>query len=253
MSYYLIDYTKKTNDFNFDNLIIGRKITIDQDTSKYYLYYQDDPNDNPKELYIRLPILRLIYQMANYKYNQLNIPIYPNWERTNNFVESFKKIESDIEECFKKKKIKKEFVSLISKKNILNFIKANINDKIKITSNILNQKITLADFKINGQIDVVLKISYIWSKGSKMGLSSQIYQIKYIAPPEQLNINFIDPEPSLPIPPPLPIFFTKTNPEKNVQPSVPELPPQMKLKLIPSIKDLQKAIKGLKPVNNNEE
>ena len=78
-----------------------------------------------------------------------------------------------------------------------------------------------------------------------------IYQIKYLAPPDQLNINFIDPD------------FIETEiftpfvgpkivePLKRDEVHKPiELPPQMKLSLIPSINDLKNAIKGLKPVNN---
>ena len=141
MSYYLIDFTSNTNDFNFDNLIIGRKIKIDQDNAKYYIYYQNDQADTPKEIYIRLPILRLIYSMANHKFSQLSIPIYPNWEGTTKFVDFIKKLESDIEECFNRKNLKKEWVSLLNKKNMLNFIKASINDNIKISSNIENKNI----------------------------------------------------------------------------------------------------------------
>ena len=36
MSYYLIDFTKNINDYNFDNLIIGKKIN-----TKHYIYYQN--------------------------------------------------------------------------------------------------------------------------------------------------------------------------------------------------------------------
>lgn len=269
MSYYLIDFTSKTNDFNFDNLIIGKKIKIDQDNAKYYIYYQNDQSDTPKEIYIRLPVIRLIYPMGNHKYNQILLPIYPNWEGTNRFIEFMKKLEQDIDECFSKKNIKREWVSLINKKNLLNFIKTNLNDNVKITSNVENKKVTLADFKINGQIDLVIKLSYIWSKSNKMGLSSQIYQIKYLAPPEQLNINFIDPDIPKKLfiqmpPPPISSINPSTNipnPESialksmSMSGMVPaaELPPQIKLKMIPSMKDLQKAIKGLKPIVNKDE
>ena len=255
MSYYLIDFTSKNNDFNFDNLIIGRKIKMDQENCKYYIYYQIDSSDTPKEIYIRLPILRLIYNISNYKYNQLSIPIYPNWDGTNKFIDFIKILEQDINECFIKKNIKKEWVSIINKKNTLNFIKASLNDNIKITSNLQNQKISINDFKINGQIDVVIKMSLIWCKNSKMGLSSQIYQIKYIAPPEQLNINFIDTE--LPktsssiLPKDIPLLNSIVPVNKQEENN--ELPPQLKIKMIPSIKDLQKAIKDLKPVSNNVE
>jgi hypothetical protein len=264
MSYYLIDFSTNKIDFTFDQLIIGRKIKMDQENSKYYIYYQVDSNDTPKEIYLRLPKLRLIYNMGNHKFNQLSIPIYPNWEQTNIFIDWIKNFEKNIEECFKGKKINREFVSLISKKNLLNFIKANVNDKLKITSNIENKQLKLEDFKINGQIEIVIKISYIWSRGEKLGLSSQLYQIKYYAPPDQLDINFIDPTPkiSIPIPPPPPSFLLpnnpiKVNPEeiaiKSANLTGSSLPPQIPIKMIPSVKDLQKAIKGLKSVNNKEE
>ena len=37
-----------------------------------------------------------------------------------------------------------------------------------------------------------MKLTHVWANQTKIGLSSQIYQIKYYAPPEQLEINFID-------------------------------------------------------------
>ena len=100
MSYHLIDFTLKDINFEFDNLIIGKKIKVDQDISKYYIYYQNEQSEIPKEIYIRLPIIRLIYSMANHKFNQLSIPIYPNWDGTNKFIEFIKKLEQDISECF---------------------------------------------------------------------------------------------------------------------------------------------------------
>ena len=36
------------------------------------------------------------------------------------------------------------------------------------------QKITLNDFKINGEIEMVIKVSFIWSNAEKIGLSSQL-------------------------------------------------------------------------------
>ncbi len=251
MSYYLLDFTKKIN-FSFDNLIIGKKISLDNDNYKYYIYYQENEIESPKEIYIRLPQLRIIYNLGNYKYNQLSIPIYPSWEGTNNFIEFIENLERDIIECFNQKNIKKEWKSILLKKGNMTFIKANVFDKFKITSNTLSTNITLTDFKINGQIDIVLKISYLWSKGINIGLSSQIYQIKYLAPPCQLDINFIDEEKKIVLPQLIPL----------APPLAPQLPILLKqektdkidkvekvVKVIPSVNDLQKAIKGLKSVN----
>ena len=140
---------------------------------------------------------------------------------------------------------------------MLNLIKCYINENPKITSNIDNKPITLADFKINGQIELVLKLSYIWANNSKYGLSSSIYQIKYYAPPEQLDINFIDPEPPVrkPIiqvsPPIIPHIQINQITDPFNQKQDKPLPSQAPIKMIPSLKDLQKAIKSLKPVDDN--
>ena len=262
MSYYLIDFSKKSNDFDFENLIIGKKIKTDQDNYKYYLYYYNDQSDTPCEIYLKLPKFRLIYNLANHKYDKLSIPIYPNWDLSNEFVDWIKVFEKNIEECFLSNKQKREFISIISKKNMLNFIKCYINEKTKITSNIDGKNITLNDFKINGQIEMVLKISYIWGNNNKMGLSSSIYQVKYYAPPDQLDINFIDPihipsrKPlldSIPITntPITNIPIRNTNTKLPDQQIVSQIPQQIQVKMIPSLKDLQKAIKSLKPVEDN--
>jgi hypothetical protein len=251
MSYHIFDFNNKDiiePQYNFDNIIIGKRIKIDVDNNIYYIYYNDpDLVSAPKEIYIRLPKIRLIYNMANHKYNQLKIPIYPNWEQSENFIQFIKTVETDIYSCFQEKKINKEFCSLLSKKNGFAFIKTKLGDQYKITSN-LDKQVTLNDFKINGEIEMVIKISFIWSNAEKIGLSSQLYQIKYYGPPEQLEIDFID------INPP-------TKPINKIPPVIPTPPilppptvmndtfPQIKLKMIPSVKDLQNAIKLLKPAN----
>lgn len=198
MSYYLIDFSKLSNDYDFDNLIIGKKIKLDQNNCKYYIYYNikllDTISDTLNEIYIKLPKIRLLYNLANFKYNKLSIPIYPNWDLTNNFIDWIKNLENNIIECFSNNKTKREFVSIISKKNTISFLTCYLNDTTKITSNLENKltNTTFNDFKINGQVEIVIKLSYIWANNNKYGLSSSIYQIKYYAPPDQLNINFID-------------------------------------------------------------
>ena len=239
MSYYLIDFTKKDQDFDFDNLIIGKKINTDQKYSKYYIYYEE--NNTASEIYIKLPKIRTIYNLSNHKFNSLNLPIYPEFEATNNFISFIKTLESNILECFKKKN--KEFVSLINKKDSLHFIRMNTFDKINITSNI-NKPVTINEFKINSQLEIVIKLSYIWANQTKLGLSSQVYQIKYWAQPEQLEINFIDPE----IEKPVKKIITYTPPEhttQNIQ------LPQHNLIMRPSLSlaDLNNARKSLKKIN----
>ena len=231
MSYYILNYTK-IKDFNFDNLIIGNKINNDQKYSKYYIYYKED--DITSELYIRLPKIRTIYNLSNLKYNSLKLPIYPEFEITNNIIEFIKNLENNIIDRFKKKK---EFISLISKKESLQFIKMNIFDKINITSN-TNQQITINDFKINSELEIVIKISYIWTNQLKFGLSSHIYQIKYWAPPEQLGINFIDT--------PLKIINSKPPNIINSQPIIIQPLIQNNVIIRPSLADLNNAIKSLR-------
>lgn len=246
MSYYLVDFTKKDPEFNFDNLIIGKKINTDQKYSKYYIYYEE--NNTASEIYIKLPKIRNIYNLSNHKFNSLNLPIYPEFDATTGFISFIKSLESNILECFKKKN--KEFVSLINKKDSLQFIRMNIFDKINITSN-TNKTITINDFKINSQLEIVIKLSYIWTNQTKLGLSSQVYQIKYHAPPEQLEINFIDPE----------IQTAKII--KKFIPDVPSSyqPPshttpiqltQNNIVIRPSLADLSNAIKSLRNVKNSD-
>lgn len=243
MSFYLLDFLSSKVNFNFDNLIIGKKIKLDNNNSKYYIYYQPE-NEEPKEIYIRLPRLRLIYNMSNLKYNQLSIPIYPNWEQTNVFVNFIKQLESDIKSCFSNRNI--EWKSILNKKKSLNFIKTSTYDNYKITSNTENKNITLNDFQINGQIDLVIKISNIWIKNNRFGLSSQLYQIKYLAPPEQLNINFIDTEEKKEIINTQEILIKPVIKTEEIK----TMPPQ--IKLVPNIKDLEKAINKLKPIKHLE-
>lgn len=258
MSYYLIDFSKKSNDFSFDNLIIGKRIKIDQDNCKYYIYYQSEETETPSEIYIKLPKIRLIYHMGNHKFDKLSIPIYPNWDLTNSFVDWIKKFEIDIQECFSESKIKREYVSILAKKNMLNLIKCYINENPKITSNIDGKTVGLSDFKINGQIELVIKISYIWANNTKYGLSSSIYQIKYYGPPEQLDINFIDQEtPSKISKSSVPVTskaihmsHTDLSISKS-QKQESQIPPQTSVKMSLSPKDLLNAIKSLKPVDDN--
>ena len=88
---HLIDLNISDTTFSFDDFIIGRRIKFDKDNSKYYVYYQPTIDDAPKEIYLKLPKLRLIYGMGNNKYSQIKIPIYPNWDKTENSIKLIKK------------------------------------------------------------------------------------------------------------------------------------------------------------------
>ena len=246
-SYQLVDITKEDSVFN--HIVIGNKLSTIDSMSKYYLYCQNEMSEVPKEIYIRVPRLRLIYSMANQKYSMIKIPIYPNWETTDKFIDFIKNIEEEIFNTLNKKN---ERISIISKKNGLLLLKTKLPDNVKITSN-LNKEVTLNDFKINGMIELVIRISCVWVKENKMGLTSQIYQIKYFAPPEQLDINFIDEPiasqivkiPSFHGPPihNIPTSICLPPPPKNV------IPDQIGVRIVPSVKDLQGALKKLKLID----
>jgi len=187
MSYYLVDLDKEIN-FDFDNLIIDSKIDLENNGSKYLLFYLD--KNEPKELFVKLPKLRLTYDWKNFKYNQLKIRITPKYEKTNNMIDFFNDLESKIksQKYFNKKST--EFISLIIKEKC-NYIKTFFQEnKTKISP-----KMKINDFKLNGEIEMVIRLNNVWKKENKVGLSSQLYQIKYYPPPEEININFIDDEP----------------------------------------------------------
>ena len=94
---------------------------------------------------------------------------------------------------------------------------------------------------------MVLKVGYIWTNNNKIGLSSQLYQIKYYAPPEQLNIDFID---NIIIPiiitdkQSIPVKINDSKVVSNIEIKK-EVSP---IKMVPSMKDLQNALKGLKKI-----
>ena len=182
MTYQLIDFNNNNIDFDYDKLLIGKKISNDEDTSKYYLYYIID---SPKELYIKLPKIRYIYNLANYKYNQLNIPLYPLWDKLSKFIKFIKELETNIFSVFENKISNCEMTNLIYKKNQISFMKINVFENFKLYNN--NKEITFNDIKINSEIEVIVKISFIWNKNNKIGLSCNLIQINNISSPEYFN------------------------------------------------------------------
>ena len=236
MSYYLIDLEKDI-EFDFDKLIIDTKIDLENNGSKYLLFYLD--KNEPKEIFVKLPKLRLTYDWKNFKYNQLKIRVTPKYEKTNKMIDFFIDLEEKIKshKYFNKKSF--EFNSLIVKEKC-NYIKTFFQEnKTKISP-----KMKIIDFKLNGEIEMVIRLNNIWKKDNKIGLSSQLYQIKYHPPPDEININFIDDEiEEKPI--------IKTQPILSLPPQIsnplPFLQEKPKLAINP---ELLKSIK-LKPVDKN--
>jgi hypothetical protein len=192
MSYYLINLEKKY-ECETEHIIIDNKMDIDEDSSRFLIYYLED--EIPKEIYLKLPKIRLINDWSNYKYNQLKIRITPKYEKTDRIIEIINALEEKIKTSkqFNKKK-KLEFVSILTKDKCYHLKTFFQENKTKISSDVKGKNIKITDFKNNGEIQMVLKLNHIWQKNDKFGLSSQLYQIKYFAPPDEQNINFIDKE-----------------------------------------------------------
>ena len=87
MSYYFLDYE---NDVNFDNIIIGPNIRFDNNSSRNYMYYIDG---SPKEILIKMPLTRLIYNFQNLKFNQTKLPLYPMYDKLKKFLSFIKTLE----------------------------------------------------------------------------------------------------------------------------------------------------------------
>lgn len=181
MSYYLIDINTEVD---FTKIIIGDPVYINDELQKIYIYYLDD---KPKEILIKIPPIRLIYNYKNLKYNQIKLPIYPNWDRTIKFIKLLKKIEK-----FIKSNIKcdhGEFINSIEKNQNISSIKLNINPDIKISS-LINT--SLHELKPNSEVECIINVSFIWLKKKSYGLSLSCHQLKYTPKIDESNVDFFD-------------------------------------------------------------
>jgi hypothetical protein len=182
MNYYIYDFN---NEFDFEKIIIGKKVTQTfdnlEDTNKnifkYYIYYLDVI---PKDLYINLPSIRIIYNYKNNKFNQINLPIYPLYDKTKELILFLKKLKNKIIETIINEN--KDFYNFLEKKDKLYILKFKINNE------------NLFDLKINSEIKGLINISHIWENQNKFGLS--LYSSKLILNPK-IDINFLDDEKKL--------------------------------------------------------
>ena len=194
MDYYLIDFKDELN-YTFDNVIIGKKISCSSTSEnifKYYIYYSNDVS--PKSIYIKVPKVRLIYKLGQNNYNQEKIVLYPSYDLLQTFINFIKELEENITTCIIKKYSDLELNSILIKNSINNnySLKVNIDDKIKITST-LNKTINFKDFKINNEVEMIIKLNHIWMKDNKFGINVSLYQIKYYGSLQELNIDLLDP------------------------------------------------------------
>lgn len=170
MSYYIYDFK---NEFDFDKLIITKQITIDNNIFRYNLYYLDDV---PKDLFIKLPSIRLIYNYNNLKYSQIKLPLFPQYDKTLKFLSFFKKLQKIIKE---KLQINKIFTNSIEKKDNLKLIKLNISSEFK-------------NFKTNGELNGLINICYVWENENSYGISLGLSRFDYTPKVENFNDLFID-------------------------------------------------------------
>ena len=224
MSYYLLDFNNNI-EFDYDKILIGKKISNDEETAKYYMYYVID---SPKELYIKLPKIRYIYNLGNYKYNQLNIPLYPLWDKLSKFLKFIKELETNIFSVFENKISNCEMTNLIYKKNQISFMKINVFENFKLYNN--NKEITFNDIKINNEIEIIVKINFIWNKNNKFGLSCNLIQINNITLPD----NFIKQQ-----------VIENTDKKKSLG-IISSGPPSILSGFVPSVSDLTNALLKIK-------
>ena len=195
MSYFIIDFETDSK-YNFDNIIIDDKLILSNESNKYLIFYD---KYNAYELYLKIPRIRLTFDWNNMKYNNIKLRITPKYSKSDNFIKYILDLEDYIITSKNIKKKNLEFMSILEKERGVYYLKTFLNEnKILITSD-LDTKIKFTDFKNNGEIQIILKICGVWQKNNKYGLSTNIYQIKYYAPPEdhkkdmfENNINILE-------------------------------------------------------------
>jgi hypothetical protein len=175
--------------YNFDDIIIDDKIIISNESNKYLIFYD---KCNAYELYLKIPRVRLTFDWNNIKYNSIKLRITPKYSKIDNFIKFILDFENYIINCKNIKKKNLEFMSILEKERGIYYLKTFLNEnKVLITTD-LNTKIKFTDFKNNGEIQIILKICGVWQKNNKYGLSTNIYQIKYYAPPEDHNKDMLE-------------------------------------------------------------
>jgi len=181
MSYYLYNFEEE---FDYDKLIIGDKIKLENNGYRYYIYYLDK---TPKDFYIKLPSIKLIYSYKNNKYNQIKLPLYPMYDKTEKLVSFLKKMKKKIKAI---NETDKKYSDSIEKKENLKLLKINISNDFKATYK--NEKIDIKELKTTSEIYGIINIPYIWENENSYGLSLNATKIMYIPKIENENVDFID-------------------------------------------------------------
>lgn len=162
----------------FDNLILSKKIS-NETNGKYHIYYCDDYG-NIKNVILKIPPLRLLYNYSNQSFNQVNFPLNPPYSKTKTFNKLITILENKLQEQLNKPKL--EWITNLKK--IKNFKNIKLNyfgkNKVKIISNDIG--ITdIKDFEFGAQVEIFVHISHLWLKENKVGISYDISHIKYMS------------------------------------------------------------------------
>lgn len=184
MSYYIYNFE---TDFDFSKLIIGKQIKMENIT-RYNLYYLDE---TPKDLFIKLPSIRVIYSYKNNKFNQIKLPIYPLYDKTIKFLTFLKTLTKIMNEHITNEKFNNKILSnIIEKKDKIKTIKLNIPNDFKI--NKYSEYTNIKELKQNGELTGIINIPYIWVNEISFGLSLYASKLQYIPKVEIMNFDFID-------------------------------------------------------------
>ena len=181
MSYYLYDFEKE---FDYDKLIIGDKIKLENNSYRHYIYYLDK---TPKDFYIKLPSIKLIYSYKNNKYNQIKIPLYPMYDKVEKIISFLKKLKKKIKEI---NETDKKYSDSIEKKENLKLLKINIHNDFKVIHK--NEKLDIKELKTTSEIYGIINIPYIWENENSYGLSLNVTKMIYIPKIEDDFVDFID-------------------------------------------------------------
>lgn len=199
-----------------DQIILGKKLQMDNST-KYPVYMETDIPDN---LIIKTPPIRLIFSYTNQIYNNINLPLYPNYSKMKSFIKMIKEIEEKMQTI---NKDEMEWVSNIKKTKKLKSLKLNFpknNELIKIISNDPLVK-NINNLQSGGMVQLIIYGSHLWKKneGKRSGLNLEICQIKYEGIQNILEKNFFTPNKKVIRPPPLPKQETPRTEKKAFVPS----------------------------------
>ena len=181
MSYYLYNFEE---DFDYDKLIIGDKIKLENNSYRYYIYYLDK---TPKDFYVKFPSIKLMYSYKNNKFNQVKIPMYPIYDKTEKFMIFFKKLKKKIKEFIS---TTKKYSDSIEKKENLKLLKINLANDFKFINK--NEKLDIKELKTTSEIYGIINIPYIWENENSYGLSLNATKMFYFPKIEDDDVHFID-------------------------------------------------------------